>query len=388
MGILERKRPVLVWAAGLGLLAGMYAVTNFSPPYTLGREIGGIDMMLPVLWTLIAAAFLVLLRFGGLPASGTKRMYIWLGLLLGLFHLAGIVISGLVYGFGSSPMSNGYPYLFMNLAYWMSVLAAFELGRALLLRPFAKRHTTAMVLVFAIFFAFLSLPWHAFAFMGGGWEAMPFLGGTFLPLLAKGLLAGALAVSGGPLAAMAYMGAMTAFEWHSPILPHLDWIMKALIGTTLPLTGLVVLQFMNETPAPKRTQAKTQRRVSPAWIITGLLCFLLVWVTLVPLGIRPVSVATGSMAPALHTGDLVLVRHVAADTISVGDVIQFRSGDTTIIHRVVAVDDDSHLHFYTKGDANNDMDSEPVMGGQVIGRVSLTIPKLGWISVWARNVFG
>ena len=55
----------------------------------------------------------------------------------------------------------------------------------------------------------------------------------------------------------------------------------------------------------------------------------------VVLGYRPLLVRSGSMAPAIHTGDVVLSRLVEAREISVGDVVTFR--DPTRDQRLITL---------------------------------------------------
>ena len=78
------------------------------------------------------------------------------------------------------------------------------------------------------------------------------------------------------------------------------------------------------------------------------------------------AVISGSMEPAVHTGDVIITRPVAPGQVAVGEIILFRParGESFVAHRVVAVARDPDLHFVTKGDANNDRDPSPVSPGQ------------------------
>jgi hypothetical protein len=41
--------------------------------------------------------------------------------------------------------------------------------------------------------------------------------------------------------------------------------------------------------------------------------------------------------------------------------------------------------FETKGDANNAPDPEPISEQQIMGKAVLTIPKLGWVSIYLKE---
>lgn len=90
-----------------------------------------------------------------------------------------------------------------------------------------------------------------------------------------------------------------------------------------------------------------------------------------PLGIGAAVVLSDSMAPALRVNDLVLVR--PADSYEKGDVVIFQSGRILIIHRIIAVGEDT---LTTQGDANNQAD-EPIRPADVKGKMILHIPLIG-----------
>ena len=94
---------------------------------------------------------------------------------------------------------------------------------------------------------------------------------------------------------------------------------------------------------------------------------------------RPYAIVTGSMEPAINRGDLVFIRHV--DSFSVGDVVTYRKGRMIITHRVYQVLDNG---VRTKGDANAEPDPYIVPYRDVLGRVVLRVPLLGWPLIWAN----
>ncbi|HYB79411.1 MAG TPA: signal peptidase I [Thermoplasmata archaeon] len=93
--------------------------------------------------------------------------------------------------------------------------------------------------------------------------------------------------------------------------------------------------------------------------------------------------ATGSMAPQIEPGSLLIVRHVNLDSIGVGEVLVFNapwSPGLTVAHQVIAVLHlSSGLEFRTKGIANPVPDPAPVPSADVIGIVALVIPLVGYL---------
>lgn len=124
-------------------------------------------------------------------------------------------------------------------------------------------------------------------------------------------------------------------------------------------------------------------------VLGGLLLIQSAFV-LVPrlMGMRCFAVTSGSMEPALPVGTLVLTEAVSFDAIREQDVLTFSSqdGQSFFTHRVTAVDAQAKL-LYTKGDANAYGDPAPTAYAYVAGRVSLSIPYLGYVKILFSSVY-
>lgn len=104
------------------------------------------------------------------------------------------------------------------------------------------------------------------------------------------------------------------------------------------------------------------------------------------LGYQVFTVISGSMEPTYSVGDLLYVKAVDVTTIEAGDPITFVMNEDLLIatHRVIAVDAENQ-HFYTKGDANEMADSEPVHFNNVIGVPQFSLPLLGYVSDFVQH---
>lgn len=133
-------------------------------------------------------------------------------------------------------------------------------------------------------------------------------------------------------------------------------------------------------------------RIKKAWnVLSTALVVLLVLCAVFLMGSRVLgykcyTVISGSMEPKYSVGDLLYVKSVDKTTIKVGDPITFVLNENLVVatHRVVRIDAEKHL-FYTKGDANQIEDSEPVHFNNVIGVPQFSLPKLGYVSDFIQN---
>lgn len=92
-------------------------------------------------------------------------------------------------------------------------------------------------------------------------------------------------------------------------------------------------------------------------------------------------VLTGSMAPAINTGDVILTTPINRKVPKVGDVIAYQAkrfnGQSVAVfsHRIVGGDIDSG--FIVKGDSNKSPDTQKPKRGDILGVVILVIPYIG-----------
>jgi signal peptidase I len=98
-------------------------------------------------------------------------------------------------------------------------------------------------------------------------------------------------------------------------------------------------------------------------------------------------VQSGSMEPAIMTGDIIIVQ--SQTEYFVNEVITFNSNDRVITHRIVEKDTQAEpIYYSTKGDANRTGDDDLIKEDQIIGKVILTLPRLGFFVAFSQSRSG
>lgn len=347
-------------------------------------------------WGLLAAA--------ALKACGVKRIKSWfnghvstVAALVAACYIILLVYVGIFAGFGRSPYSFAPLALIVNATLVATTLLGMEFSRACVVRSFGKRRPFLTIALVTLLYSLMSISVFRFMGLNDPLALTKFLGVGLLPVVAENLLASYLALVGGPIASLAYRGPLMAFWWFSPILPRQPWGIEALLGVMMPTAGFFAITQFTPRMALQRlgipTEIKGFGRAKDSsargWVAASILCVLIVWTSTGLLGVQPTTVISGSMRPSLDVGDMVVVREVAADSIGVGDVIQYWRDGEMVIHRVVEVQQGGGGKlFVTKGDANSEPDLAPVQPGQIRGKVILTIPKIGWAAIAAKTFVG
>lgn len=112
----------------------------------------------------------------------------------------------------------------------------------------------------------------------------------------------------------------------------------------------------------------------------------------IPGSIKLYTVQSGSMAPAIRAGTLIISKQT--DTYHVGDAITFKAGKDRLIknpkytttHRIFEVKEtEAGKEYVTKGDANDTPDSQAVARDLVLGKTIFSIPLLGYPVSFAKT---
>ena len=373
----------------------------------------------------ITYVFLSFLRFGGLMAyiipsicwsllalitlymCGLEKIRLWFSkqltitaALIAALQIVTLIFVSFFTSFGRSPYQFTPIGITINVAYFSSALFGLELSRAYLIKSWSKRKVFMGIGLTALFYTFINIPFMRFTTLGTAAETAKFLGSDLLPTLTQSLLATYLALIGGPTASIAYLGTLEAFEWLSPILPNPTWPIKALITTLIPTIGfltitqtvspfkLMRLGLISRSEATGRTR-KAKKSISLSWVAIEMISLILIWGSTGLLGFQPNIIASGSMTPTLQVGDIAITVQTSPENIKVGDIIQYwRQGESApIIHRAIGTyKSGGTTYIITKGDANNAPD-DPITPTQTVGKLVITIPKLGWASIYIKTAF-
>jgi signal peptidase len=306
--------------------------------------------------------------------------------LIGFCQVALLAIGGLFSGFGKSPYSFTPVGLGTNFIYVGATLLGMELSRAWLVNRIGKRHPSMAIGTVAVLFTLLGLSLSEITGFKLTVASIDTAGSEWLPFLSENLLATLLALHAGPKASLVYRGTLAAFWWFVPVLPDLDWGLKAVIGAAVPITGMLMVNRLVAAGERRGRKWESENSFPLGWILTALASMLLAWFAVGLFPVKPSVIPTGSMVPVFNPGDIVMVLKVSPENIKLGDIIEFRTETINVVHRVIEIEKNGN--FVTKGDANDTIDADPVDPRNVNGKVMFTVPKVGWVSIAVKRMLG
>lgn len=347
----------------------------------------GIYLLPGIMWILLA--FMVT-RFPGRRPAAKRRFRIffyWLAFICGIIAIITFFASGMLVGFGRSPYDQSFKGIILNILSLGTMLAGMELGRSWLINTIFRKNAAAGVGLTALLFSLFWFSFNQIPVNKEGLEVIKFIGGTYLPALSENVLSSYLALMGGAAAAVIYRGILLAYHWFSPILPNLNWMTQAFLGTFAPVFSLAMVHQLYLGEAVKKRRLIETAESPMGWIVSSVISILVIWFSVGVFSIFPSVIISGSMSPVIKVGDVIVVKTVSAEEVEAGDIIQFREEKIRVAHRVIEVAEDERglPVFITKGDANKQPDSEPVLPEQLVGKVIYVVPKIGWITIGIRS---
>lgn len=98
-------------------------------------------------------------------------------------------------------------------------------------------------------------------------------------------------------------------------------------------------------------------------------------------------IATESMTGEINKGDMIIYERYDGQKIQEGQVIVFLQNDAKIVHRVVKVENiNGQVRYYTKGDANEDLDPGFITDASIVGLTNVKVPFVGNMTLWLREL--
>jgi len=134
-------------------------------------------------------------------------------------------------------------------------------------------------------------------------------------------------------------------------------------------------------------------RLFLTWAVSAFVLALLLAAALpMLLGATSMTVLSGSMTPAIRTGDVVVVRPIAPTDAEIGDIVTFEDPDGSgrlLVHRVRAISrSGDEVEVITQGDANTTQERWKVAASGTIGTVVYRVPLLGFAVGWIGSPAG
>lgn len=367
----DQKKIYIIFAA--------YALPLFLVSFSAGKLTGNI--CLAALALLGAAAGAWIIKKKNAPDRNRNQV----ALIAGLSAAAGVMLVcllGLHFGFYKNSLSFKTVYTYI-IPISVAVIGT-EIFRSNLL---AQKQKTVRILSYFLFvFSDILLFAEKNSFRNVS-SFMSLFAFAFLPALTSNLLCHRFSYKYGARSVIPYRLIMALYPYVLPFGVKIPRAMYSFIGIVFPMFVLWLVKLMFD----KRDMTASVRR-TPVRTALSVLCIALVLISVAFIAelfpYRPIVVASDSMKGELDTGDVVVYEAYNGQHIQNGQIILFKRGNSIIIHRVVDIKKiNGEYRYYTKGDANDGVDTGYITESDIVGISSLKIKYIGYPTVWLHDIF-
>lgn len=143
----------------------------------------------------------------------------------------------------------------------------------------------------------------------------------------------------------------------------------------------LLIEVRERTPQARALAKRTANRL--AWVaLVAVGLVIAAWFYGTTNGYRTLVVQSGSMAPTIHAGDLIVTRMIEAEGMKTGDIVTFKDptrGGRLVTHRIVDLEvNGGQVNVITKGDSNGGVERWSVDREGSVGTLSMRFPRVGY----------
>ena len=316
--------------------------------------------------------------------SINKNTVLLIMVAMGAVCLVLYYLTGLHFGFYKSSTPLTLRSFFKNILPIATIIITIEFIRYVLLAQKAK-----FIGVLAYITGVLSeiLVFATLDYLTTFSRLIDAVGLYLFPALTANLLYNFLAKRYGFLPGIAYRLMISLYSYVLPVYPQTPDVLFSFAKLLIPL---FIYVFLNALYAKGKRYEKPRKRITE-WISMGLAALFMISIVLLISGefrYRSIIIATESMTGSLNKGDAIVYEEYDDQYIQVQDVLVFRQNNRRIVHRVVKIEYiNGENRYYTKGDANEDMDLGYITDADIEGVVLFKLPYIGYLSLWTRKLF-
>lgn len=365
----------------LSLLAIAILLLALFAPAGVGRPLGAV-LLLPT-----AAAACLFIKKRTALSLNSSTVLLLMG-VMGALYLMAYYVSGLFVGFTKTGYGLKPDVIFSLTLPIAAILVASELIRYVLC---AQKDRAATAFAYVICLTGDVLICSTLAGITSFAAFMDVVGLTLFPGLLYNLLYNYLSLRYGWKPNLLFR-ALTVWAFY--LIPYGSAVSDSLVAFVNLMAPIGIYFFIDALFEKKRRYAlqKTSRfsRIASKVLTVLVLVIMIGTVMLVSnhFYYGAYVIATPSMTGELNQGDVAICERYEDQLITEGQVIVFKQNKSVVVHRVVDIQIINGItRYYTKGDANEDMDAGFITDANILGLVNYKLPLLGYPTLWMRSLF-
>lgn len=222
------------------------------------------------------------------------------------------------------------------------------------------------------------------------YDVFIFIALSLLPSISSNIVFSYLTLKTGYKPIVVYLLFITMYQYLLPIVPNPSEYLVSIINFLLPIIMWYRIYLFFEKESDKEVESRIKSKNNILSLgISVVIVVVLVYFSSGYFHYQAVAVASGSMVPEIHKGDVVIIEKIDNDFSSLqeGQVIAFKYNSVIVVHRLIDIKKtEDKYYFYSKGDANEKPDNFVIDENMIIGTVNVKIPYVGLPTVWLNEL--
>ncbi len=313
-----------------------------------------------------------------------KRQITALMCFIGFLFVSFFILSGLLFGFVRALYRLSLDTLWRYILPITATIIASEIFRSVML---AQNSRHADILSYVICLLSEILLSAALSEIDSAYELVDMMAQVFLPAVIANLLYTYLSRRYGAAPNIAYRVLIGIFPYVIPISSAMPSSVYSMQKLFFPVLIYLLIDAVYEKK--KRNSLAKKHIAGYVTSFIGMTCAVL-FVMLASCQFRfgLLVIATPSMTGEINQGDAVIYEEYGEQKIEEGQILVFEKNGSTMVHRVVDIDNiNGQTRYITKGDANENNDTGYITKSDVIGLVRTKLPMVGQPTLWLRDIF-
>ena len=309
-------------------------------------------------------------------------------LIIVLVFFLGYYLFGLIIGFAKS----GNYFTWGGIKNYILPLILTTIFKEILRFNYLTKADKNKKLVLLSFFVFLFVDLANAIYYGNfidNVHIFKFLALSVLPAISYNLYATYVSMYSGYKSIILYGIVSKLYLYVLPIIPNADEYLTSIINFLLPVLLLYRVYSTIKNENDEKIQRDYNKRDYISIAISAVVVIVLVYFSSGYFTYHAVAIATGSMAPSIKRGDVVIIKKSKDyENMQVGEVFAYEYHNVLVVHRIAKkVKVEGEYYFYSKGDSNDEIDNYIIKQDMIEGIVKARIPLIGMPTVWLNEMW-
>ncbi len=218
-------------------------------------------------------------------------------------------------------------------------------------------------------------------------EFMEMVGMTLFPAVVGGILYQYLSKNYGAISVIPFRLIITLYPYIFARIANIPDAILALIDILTPIVLYLFIRSLFEKKPQKAVKQKSGWRYVGYALMAALMISIVMLISC-KFRFGALVIGSGSMTGEINVGDTIIYERYDGEKIEEGQIIVFEKDKVAVIHRVVDIERINGVtRYYTKGDANDDLDAGYRTSSDIIGITKFKISYIGYPTLWLRSLF-